>query len=363
MIRCTRCVLPNTRPDTEFVDGVCAACIAYERRPSIDWAQRETALRELLARHHNRCIVPSSGGKDSHYQILKLKQMGAHVTAVTAMTCHPTAEGLANIQNAARYADETVIYYPNATVRARLNRLGLKMVGDISWPEHVSIFTTPFRAALDLEIPLLFYGENPQNQYGGPMDSVEAVQMTCRWVAEFGGFLGLRPDDLVGVDGLTDHDLEPYRLPQYAGQYAEAHFLGQYVAWDSHANGWLARDAGMVQQRPCTASLWRHENIDNAQTGLHDYFMFLKYGFGRACSQASVDVRMGLLHRSQAMDLVRKFDGAPPLEYMGIPLDTILQRAGISSVDLEEAIESFTNWDLFDRPTAGRWPVLKEWNR
>jgi hypothetical protein len=36
------------------------------------------------------------------------------------------------------------------------------------------IFTTPFRAAHATGIPLLFYGENPQNQYGGPMEALEA---------------------------------------------------------------------------------------------------------------------------------------------------------------------------------------------
>jgi hypothetical protein len=35
-------------------------------------------------------------------------------------------------------------------VRAKLNRLGLELVGDISWPEHVSIFTTPFEAVAGL---------------------------------------------------------------------------------------------------------------------------------------------------------------------------------------------------------------------
>jgi hypothetical protein len=33
------------------------------------------------------------------------------------------------------------------TVRAKLNRLGLELVGDISHPEHMAIFTAPFQVA------------------------------------------------------------------------------------------------------------------------------------------------------------------------------------------------------------------------
>jgi hypothetical protein len=170
MNRCRRCVIPQTRPDTEFVDGVCSACLSFEKRPQIDWHSRREELEALLARHRNAsgfdCIVPSSGGKDSTYQVLTLIELGARPLVVTATTCMLTPIGRANIDNLARYAT-TVEITPNTEVRAKLNRLGLTLVGDISWPEHVSIFTTPFRVAVALGIPLLFYGENPQSQYGG----------------------------------------------------------------------------------------------------------------------------------------------------------------------------------------------------
>jgi hypothetical protein len=139
---------------------------------------------------------------------------------------------------------------PKKGVRAKLNRLGLTMVGDISWPEHVAIFTMPFRVARATGIPFLFYGENPQNQYGGPMEALESQQMTRRWVSEFGGFLGLRPQDLIGIEGLSEEDLADYMLPDGAALGVEAHFLGQYIPWDSHRNAAVARKAGMRQERP-----------------------------------------------------------------------------------------------------------------
>ncbi len=198
MKHCVRCLYPDTKPDLHFDEhGVCAACRAHDKRKEIDWGARESELLRILETADRNtsgydCIVPSSGGKDSHWQVLKLIELGVRPLVVTASTCHLTEIGRQNIDNLARYAT-TIEVTPNRAIRAKLNRLGLELVGDISWPEHVSIFCTPFRIACDLGIPLIFYGECPQSQYGGPPGTDEAREMTLRWTQEFGGFLGLRP--------------------------------------------------------------------------------------------------------------------------------------------------------------------------
>lgn len=350
--RCIKCVMPTTRPDTAFVDGVCSACIAHAKRPEIDWDARKKALADLLDRFHGEVIVPSSGGKDSTYQALTLKEMGADVTVVTARTCHLTQIGRANIDNLARFC-RTVEYVPNMTQRANLNRISLEMVGDISWPEHVAIFTTPFRAAVDLRRKLIMYGENPQNQYGGPMGSEESMQMTKRWRSEFGGFLGLRPADVEAMAG----PMQDYMLPpDDAMEGVEAHFLGQYIPWDSRRNAEVAGRAGMTQRLPCASNWWRAENLDNAQTGLHDYFGFLKYGYGRACAQISVDVRRGKVERDYALIIVSDRDWLFPEEYAQVPIDEVLERIKVTRKQLSEIADRFTNWDILERCEGGvRW--------
>lgn len=346
MIRCRTCVMPNTRPDTPFIDGECSACISFKRRPTIDWDARKLELVALLDRHDGRCIVPSSGGKDSTYQVLTLLELGADVTVVTARTCHLTPLGRVNIDNLARYA-RTIEVVPNMTVRAKLNRIALEMVGDISWPEHASIFTTPMRAASMLRVDLLFYGENPQDQYGGPLGSVDARQLTARWRSEFGGFLGLRPDDFVGMEGITDRDMDDYRMlevPSHIGFEPEAHFLGQYIPWDSRRNAELAERVGMrtMFTPPSVANWWTPENLDNAQTGLHDYFMFCKFGFGRGCQQISVDVRAGRLDRESALQWVQMHDHRFPNKYAGVALEEVLDRIGMTRLRLDECVARFT---------------------
>lgn len=349
MRRCRTCTLPTSKPDLHFDEsGECSACRAYKARPEIDWDARKQELLNLLERHNGRCIVPSSGGKDSTYQVIKLKELGADPLVVTATTCHLTDIGRKNIDNLDRYAT-TIEVSPNKEVRAKLNRLGLEMVGDISWPEHVSIFTTPFKVACQTGIPLIFYGENPQNQYGGPKGSEQAKEMTRRWVSEFGGFLGLRPQDLIGMEGITERDMRDY-MPPKASELdrigVQAHFLGQYIPWDSHHNAEVASQAGMKQELPSLANWWPFENLDNAQTGLHDYMMWRKYGFGRACSQLSVDIRSGRISRENALLELEDRDGRFPTCYAGVSISEILERIGVDSLQLKEIMDKFTNKTL-----------------
>lgn len=347
MIRCRTCCMPNTRPDTPFIDGQCSACVTYAKRPQVDWDARRRQLMELLERHDGRCLVPSSGGKDSTYQVMKLLELGAKPIVATATTCHLTPLGRANIDNLARHAT-TIEVTPNRTTRAKLNRAGLEMVGDISWPEHVSIFTAPFGVACAMDCPLIFYGENPQAEYGGPQGTDEARTMTRRWVSEFGGFLGLRPSDFEAM-GYDMREYLPVPAERLEELGVEAHFLGSYIPWDSRENAAVALEAGMRWRLPCEANLWEFENLDNAQTGLHDHMMFRKYGFGRGCAQISVDVRAGRISRESALQWVQRHDGRFPEVYAGVPLDEVLERIGVTRKQLHTVMDRFTNWELFRR--------------
>jgi len=349
MRRCRTCCLPDTKPDLHFDDtGQCSACRAYAERPEIDWEERKTELFELLDRHHGECIVPSSGGKDSTWQVLTLQEMGAHVTVVTATTCHLTTLGRKNIDNLARYAT-TYEVSPNKIVRAKLNCLGLSLVGDISWPEHVAIFTTPFNMACSLNTPLIFYGENPQREYGGPPDSHRALEMTRRWVSEYGGFLGLRPQDMIGMEGITEADMWDYMPPtvdQLDRIGVEAHFLGQYLPWDSMKNASVAAYHGMEQEKPCVHSHWEHENLDNAQVFIHDLGMYFKYGYGRVCAQVSVDIRSGRLTRESGEKIVSEHDGKWCDVYAGVTMEEVADRIDMTVPKIIKTLKGFADKEI-----------------
>ncbi len=358
---CRTCCIPDTRPDTYFDEsGQCSACVSYAKRPQIDWEARENELVKLLETTPRNgsgydCIVPSSGGKDSTFQVLKMIELGARPLVVTATTCHLTPIGRANIDNLARFAT-TIEITPNKTVRNKLNRLGLEIVGDPSWPEHVTIHTIPFKAACDFGIPLIFFGECANNAYGGPEGTEDTKIMTRRWAVEFGGFLGLRPQDMIGMMGITTSDMVDYMPPSEDAVLKlgiTAYFLGQFFEWNSRDNAKVAIAHGMKYQLPCMANWWEWENLDNLDMFWHDHLCWRKYGYGRLSAQLSVDIRNGLITRSDAMMLVRDRDGKIPNTYMDIPVTATAERIGMTMQEFMSCIDRFTNWSLFNKDKDG----------
>lgn len=366
MIRCKRCLYPQSKPDLHFdEEGVCSACRNYKNRPNIDWHQRKRELVNILSDAKPNasgfdCIVASSGGKDSHYQVLTLIELGARPLIITAATDFLTPLGHKNIQNLARYAT-TIEITPNRSVRGKLCRFALELVGDCCWPEHASIFSVPIRTAKMLGIPLVFYGENPQSEYGGPLGSEQAEQMSRRWVTEFGGFLGLRPSDFIGQHSIAEADMRDYALPEDWSD-VNVYFLGQFIPWDSRENARIANDAGMTQKLPSLANFWEFENLDNALTGLHDHMMYRKYGYGRLVAQASADIRRERIGRDVAYEIARANDGLFPWVYAGVGLSEALEFIELSEQEMFSTLDSHTNWRLFDGAKNGR-PLLKEWSK
>ena len=65
---------------------------------------------------------------------------------------------------------------------------------------------------MEYNVPLIIWGENSQNEYGGPAAAAENNVLNRRWLEEFGGLLGLCVEDLIGWEGITK-DLIPYFYP------------------------------------------------------------------------------------------------------------------------------------------------------
>lgn len=339
----------GTRPDAYFDEtGECLACIAFRKRPEIDWDARKQELIRILDQAKGKAIVASSGGKDSTWIALELLKLGAKVTVVTATTDHLTPIGRRNIDNLARYAD-TIEVTPNQVVRRNIARIGLRTVGDISYGEHLAIWATPMQMAVKLGIPLVFYGECPQSEIAGPKGSEQAQIMDRRWVSEFGGLLGMRAHDLVGQDGITERDIDPYLLPNQAEMETfKAYFLGQFLPWDGLQNAIVARDHGFEWfYREVEGSIGKYESLDNAQTGIHEWFKMLKYGYMRPTDMASLAIRRGRMDRSEALDLIAERE-VFPWAYIGIPYEDVLDRIGVDPIEFGRICLKFMNRDLFD---------------
>jgi len=364
LMYCKKCVMPNTKPDLILDQyGICNACSSFDDRSNIDWNTRRKELIEITNKFKSKdqsnwdCVIPVSGGKDSTYQVIRILQLGLNPLCVTSTTCDLSDIGRINIENIKKLGVDYIEFSPNPIIRSKLNRIGLMNLGDISWPEHVGIFTIPVRVAVQYKIPLIIWGENSQNEYGGPAGDAKNNHLTRKWLEEFGGLLGMRVSDLTSYEGIEDKHLISYTYPedeelQRIG--VTGLFLGYYLPWDGLSNMLIAQANGFnTYNKIVEGSYVNYENLDNHQTGIHDYFKFLKFGFGRTSDIVSLHIRRGRISRQDGIDSVKKLDGLFPWEYLGKSLSEILKPLNISIEDFIKICDKFTNKKLFLRDGNG----------
>ncbi len=370
---CTKCVMPSTKPDLFLDDlGVCNACRSYESRKEIDWKSRKEELMIILDKFRSKsgsnydCLIPVSGGKDSTYQVVRMLELGMNPLCVTATTCSLSEIGRKNIENLKSLGVDYIEVTPNLNIRKKINKLALMQVGDISWPEHVSIFTSPIRIAVQMGISLVIWGENSQNEYGGPAAASENNILTRRWLEEFGGLLGLRVSDLIGQEEIETKHLIQYTYPtddELKKVGVTGLFLGYYLPWDGFSNVLIAQSNGFqTYHKPAEGSFVNYENLDNYFHGIHDYFKFLKYAFGRATDQVCLHIRRGRLTRQDGINSVMKHDGKYPHCYLGKNLETMLNSIDMTIDEFNRTCDKFTNKKLFKSDNFGKLMRDKDYN-
>jgi N-acetyl sugar amidotransferase len=352
LFRCTRCLYPSSKPDIHFDDdGLCSACQAFDKRKEIDWSTKARDFMELVELNRGSShdlIVACSGGKDSTYQIVKCLELGLRPLAVTATTDHLSELGRKNLDNISNLCDHIEVT-PHKPTRRKIARFALEEVGDISWCEHHLIWSVPAREAVARNIPIVLYGEAPQNEYGaGPAGSEKIDRLTPEWIHEFGGLLGLRLSDMTEILGIDPRHLEIYRYPQNA-ENVQAVFMGAYFEWDGYRNYGVAHAHGfMPHTSHVEGSLYNYENLDNLQTGIHDYLRFLKFGYGRCVDIASNHIRRSKMPREIARVHAELSDGKYPASYLGVPLEDILAPLDLTVRDFDKICDRFTNREVVE---------------
>lgn len=363
---CNKCLYIDTKPDLVLDQkGTCSACINFKSREEINWGGRREQFRDIAKPLRARpdfnydCLIPVSGGKDSTYQVITALKEGLTPLCVTATTDDLTPIGRRNLENIKRLGVDLIEVSVNPKIRREINKFTLMEIGDISWAEHVTIFTIPVRIACQMKIPLILWGENPQNEYGGPQASNNSL--TSTWLNEFGGLLGLRVSDVADALGYSEWDLVQYTYPKDEElKGVSGLFLGYYFPWDGYGNSVVASEHGFeCWPHLVEGSLANFENLDNYQTGIHDYYKFLKFGFGRATDIACSHIRRGRLTRTAAVDMVRRRDGEYPSRYLGQTLEETLSKIGTTQEEFDTTCGKFTNKKLFNGLREDGSPKLR----
>lgn len=349
--------MPNTKPDLHFDEhGVCDACRSAELKELIDWTKREQEFRELIDRYRVSdgsrydCIIPVSGGKDSTYQAYMAKKVyGLNPLCVTFAPTYPTELGKKNLANLHRNLGIDVVeFFKTEWVYKTMGLEGFRRVGDHEWPNHLGIFTVPIRLAVNFKIPLLIWGENSQLEYGGPATARQRPVLDRRWLEEFGGLLGNRTDDMIGVYGITKADLKPYVYPtdeELQSVGVTGLFLGYFFKWDARKQLEIIKEHGfsVKEDGPIEGTYTNYENLDDGLVSIHDYMKYVKFGFGRATDHACLDIRNNRMTRNEGIEMVKQYDGMLSYEVV----DKFCAFYGITKKEFFEIVDRFTNKAIF----------------
>ena len=133
MIRCIKCLMPETRPGISFnVAGVCSACQSYENRKHIDYTERFKQLEALCDTYRGingpngyDCMIAVSGGKDSHTQVYIFKEiLKMNPLLVTVEDNFPlTDAGAHNLKNISEeFGCDLISMKPNIQLQKKVMR-------------------------------------------------------------------------------------------------------------------------------------------------------------------------------------------------------------------------------------------------
>lgn len=313
---CKTCVQPDTRPGIVIgEDGVCNACTNHKNRPNVNWEQRRNQFEEMLERFRGKggdgfdCVIPVSGGKDSIYQVHKMKyEYGMNPLCVTYRTPLRTALGQKNLDALIRMNVMHIDVSFPLSVEKKLLEKTLVEEGSAGIPMHMGLLSVALKAAIRHNIQLVVWGENAAQEYGGTVNDAENPFMDRGWCLKYGCLQNREPLSYK-CDTISEIELAPYDLPtdqQLRDSKIAAVFLGYYFPWDPVSNynmaktvGFEARNAGPV------LGLYDFADLDCHLIPLHHFAKWYKFGIGRTFDNASVEIRNGRLKRDQAIDLIK----------------------------------------------------------
>jgi len=364
---CKSCVISNQRPNSaiEFLhteestketirfdeNGLCDACRATKAKHDTNWDERDKMLRELCDRHRRTdgrfdCILPGSGGKDSIYASLVLKEeYGMHPLTITWAPHVYTDWGWKNFQNWIHAGLDNCLFTPNGKVHRLLSRLALENLFHPFQPFIFGQKNLGPKIAAQYGVNLVFFGEN-EAEYGNPVEEMDTAIRDSKYFAledQSNIYLGgTSVQQLLEDYGLEKNELEfymPAKPEMLENSNVEVHYMGFYKKWHPQSCYYYSRDkANFIPSPHRTPGTYsKYNSIDDRIDDFHYLTSYIKFGIGRATYDAAQEIRSGDIERHEGVALVKRYDG----EYPEIFSDEIFKYLSINEHDFPVASKMF----------------------
>lgn len=367
---CSKCVLPNTRPQINFnyETLICDACQNILNRKQTDWSEREKLFRELVTsvkskRKSYDCIIPVSGGKDSTWQVIVALEYGLHPLCVTWKTPARNKIGAENLQNLIKLGVDHIDFSINPSVEKIFTLKAFKKMGSPVIPMHMALHAIPLQLATKFKIPLILWGENSADEYGGE-NNLKGLKLNREWLLKYGVTNGTCHSDWIDNE-LTEKDLAPYAWPNDSEQDqagVKAVFLGHYFKWDPQHTFKVASKYGFRSAEKAKTGFYEFADIDDSfLITIHHWMKWFKFGFTRMWDNLSLEIRNERMTRKMAIDKIKSFGEELPKSEISL----FCKYVNISETEFFNIASSFRNNDIWKSNSNGVWFIkdflIEDW--
>lgn len=357
---CKNCLNMSTRPRITFdKKGWCNACQWMEEKKEMDWSNREKELEDLLDQNRSSdgsydCLVPASGGKDGSYLAYQLKhKYNMNPLAITSRPPLTLGLGDENLEAFIASGYEHLHVSANLDAMQKLNKLGFIEKGFPYYGWLITVMTVPLIVANRFKIPLIFWGEEGEVEYGGSNEfknkGIFDIEFTKRAYLESGY------EKVLNQTNFKKSELYWFNMPSQESVNSNNIKMAKwsyFEPWDSYRNYLVAKEyCGMKEAQTSNSGTFTNfAQNDQALYSLHAYMMYLKYGFGRATQDAGIEIRRGSMTRDQALNLVKLYDNSYPYDL----IDTYLKYYQMTKGEFDAVLDKYVNKNLFEK-IEGIW--------
>ncbi len=362
--RCFRCLTPNTRPRVKFKNGICNACINWENKKNIDWNRR----KKLLAKYCNKfrksdgsfdVIVPGGGGKDSSYVAWMLKnKFNMNPLCVCVQPPLDTKIGKQNLDNFISAGFNVIEIKPNRKVSKIIAKNAFIKYGNPQLDWLFAIHAAPIRISIEFNIPFIMWGEEAESEYGGSDDLKNKTGFDLNHIKKYYRS-NINIYDLVNRKDIKKSDIYWMTLPNnqlFKKSKIFATHWSFFEKWDEHHHLKIAKKyCGLETLKGNSSGAYNNfSHIDQKMYLLHMYLAYLKFGFARATTDASIDIRAGKMSREKGLKLAKNLDSIFPSEN----INEYLKYFKMTRKTFNSSIEKFRNKKIFKK-SKNKW-ILDE---
>ncbi len=362
---CNNCLNMSTRPRITFDQrGWCNACQWMEEKKKMDWGVRKKELQNLLDNHRSTdgsydCLVPASGGKDGSYLAYQLKhKYKMNPLAVTSRPPLSLELGDKNLEAFIGSGYEHLHVSANLDAMQKLNKLGFIEKGFPYYGWLITIKTIPLIVANKFNIPLIFWGEEGEVEYGGSTEFKDKGIFDIEFIKKV--YLESGYEKVLKQMKFNKSELYWFNMPTQESVDSKNIKMAKwsyFEPWDSYRNYLVAKEyCGLKESGNSNSGTFTNfAQNDQALYSLHAYMMYLKFGFGRATQDAGIEIRRGSMTRDQAVNLVQMYDNAYPSEF----INTYLDYYSMTKEEFDAVLDKYVNKNLFNKEEGIWQPKFK----